>query len=176
MPAQRSYGPKQFEEDFKIWVEGDLERGKNIYFTDQSPCFRVFVENTGEKPIQIETFFRLSFEESPKSHESEANQRIDTVLDPGERDEFRHEIDMLAYQGSAALSINTISLTEDENRVRTRNTHISSLFRLYTFVVYDRDYYKVNYLRPRWTQYIAMVLSVIVVLVGVFQAYLAFAG
>ena len=175
MPAQRSYGPKQFEEDFKIWVEGDLERRKNVYFTDQSPCFRIFVENTGEKPIQIETFSRLSFEESSKSHESEASQRIETVLDPGEREEFRHEVDMLAYQGSAALSIDGISLREYEDRIETRNTH-NRLFRLYTFVVYDRDYYKVNYLRPRWTQYIAMILSVIVVLVGVFQAYLVFAG
>lgn len=36
-------------------------------------------------------------------------------------------------------------------------------------MIYDRDYYKVNHLLPRYSQYIAAVLSVLIVAVGVIQ-------
>lgn len=184
MPAQRAYRPQQFEDNLKIWVEGDLEPrfmgrllgNKNVYFTDQSPTFTVVVENTGDQRIiNGETFVRLSFTESPNSSERETSEQIRFDLDPGETTRFKHKTEMLPYQGTAAITVDTIQLSQNDDYIkvlRSRNTP----YRLYTFMVYDRDYYKVNYLWPRRTQYVAAVLSILIILVGALQAYLAFTG
>lgn len=40
---------------------------------------------------------------------------------------------------------------------------------LYTFQVFDREFYSVNYVRPRLAQYISALLAVFIIIVGVLQ-------
>lgn len=115
---------------------------------------------------------RISFDQSDKGSEQLGSVNITCKLEPGQEEQFIQEIDMLSYQGTAAISIEKMSLVEKSGEIqgsRISHNHV----RLYTFMVYDRDYYEVNYLNPRRAQYTALVLSVLVVFVGILQVALA---
>lgn len=171
MPAQRSYRPRGFEDEFSIQIKGDLESkkhlpgSKSVYFTDQSPCFTIVAKNTADKTVTGKIAVRISFDQSNDDYEMSESQGYNIEIEPGDKETFRYELDMLSYQGSAAISV-------DEFRLRNRDEELeisksSKAYRIYSFVVYDRDYYKVNYQRPRQSQYLSALLAVLIIAVGV---------
>ncbi|WP_066418935.1 hypothetical protein [Halorubrum aethiopicum] len=164
MPAQRSYVVVEAlngTDVLRFSVEGDLESGRSVYFTDQSPVFTVTVENLTEKRVELDNWARLIFDESDSAHES--GEQISCTLGPKETDSFDFELDMLSHQGNAAIGVHTMSASEDDDQYSTRKNN-NRMKRLYTFMVYDREYYKLNYLRPRRAQYAAAILTVGIVL------------
>jgi len=163
MPAQRSYVVTDGSNDAEVLrfsVEGDLEPRRSVYFTDQSPIFTVTVENLSEKRVEGDNYARLIFDESDSHYET--GEEINCTLESNESATFSFELDMLSYQGNAAIGVHTMYVLEDEDHY-TAKRH-TGLERLYTFMVYDREYYKLNYLRPRQAQYIAALLTVGIVL------------
>ena len=177
MPAKRTYHPRRFEDNLAVSANGDLERGKNVHFTNQSPSFEIVIENTGNRPVEVDTHFRLSFDESKKGSESSATISVDETVDPGKASTHEMEPEMLPYQGSAAVSVDTVFLRGDDDNddgtIRCLRSRTNSLFRLYTFMVYDRDYYRVEYHRPRRSQYLSAFLSILVVTLAVIQLWIA---
>lgn len=174
MPAQRVYTCQNGDNEdvLKFEIEGDLEDGNTVYFTDQSPSFTVTATNTSDKPIDGHTWVRISFDESSESYGHE-NQQLDCTLDSGESNTVQFELDMLSYQGNAAITIDRIGVNERDDEYNLYTHGASSRRRIYTFMIYDRDYYKVNYLYPRYAQYIAAILSVGIIGVGVLQLLLS---
>ncbi|MGB9963293.1 hypothetical protein ACOZ32_14075 (plasmid) [Halobacterium sp. MBLA0001] len=150
-------------------VEDDLEPRRSVYFTDQSPTFQIKVENTGEKPIQGRTNLRLSFERSPEDYESGTHTPVVVDLEPGETQTIDHELDMLSYQGGAAVVVDKFRIRDRDDHLEINKKSGNRLFRLYTFMVYDREYYRLNYLRPRRAQYLSAILAVLIIAVGVLQ-------
>lgn len=138
---------------------------KSVYFTNQSPCFTVIIENTSEKIITGTILVYLSFDQSGEPYEKVETRSIDIDLDSGESKEFSYELDMLSYQGSAAISIDTFRLRDKSGELKIDT--MKSRYRMYTFVVYDREYYKVNYLTPRRSQYLSAIFLIAVGVVGI---------
>jgi len=170
MPAKQAYIATSHSGDeiLKITAEGDLEKRRSVYFTDQSPIFTLNAENISDKSIEGRTRVRIVFDESSSSYEREL-EVIDCNLDPGENTNVEFELEMLAYQGNAAIGVERLSATESDGVYDTHTYATDRIERIYTFMVYDRDYYKVGYLRPRYAQYIASGLAVLIVLVGILQ-------
>ncbi len=169
MPASRSYRPRNYN-DLEFRVSGDLKWYRSVYFTDRHSKFTIHIKNNGEKEITGSTFCRLSFINSSRSYEYDETVKIEFDLGPGEYDEKDLDVEMFPYQGSAALSLDTIQLTHDNGKVRQLRTR-DRRYRVYTFMVYDRDYYRINYQLPRWAQYAAMILSVLIVASALIQIY-----
>jgi len=162
MPAGQTYKHASLE----ISVEGDLEDGRTVYFTDQSPTFGIKIENNGQNKIYGKIPVSVVFEDAG----TQSAGVITVDLDPYETTVQPFEVEFLPYQenarivvdrivglpqqaGEAGMMINTSDKTED----------------LYTFSVWDRDFYKVNYLWPRYAQYASAGLAVLIILVSVIQ-------
>lgn len=111
MPAQRVYQPRGSEDKLTISVEGDLEsrtyrRGyKSIYFTDQSPCFTIIVENESEDTITGKLPVRVSFDQSSDEYERLEAKGLEIEVEPSKTERYSYQLEMLSYQGSAAVSI-----------------------------------------------------------------------
>lgn len=169
MPAQQTYNK---EDGLEIRViDDDLERRRSVYFTNQSPSFNIRIKNTSDKRIEGDTYTRLSFERSPDDFEDGTHHRIEFDLNPGEKQDFEHKLDMLSYQGGAALTVDEVHARDRDDHIEVNTRAGTRLFRLYTFMIYDREYYKLNYLRPRRAQYISAILAVLIILVGVIQIW-----
>lgn len=158
------------EDMLSVSVSGDLERFRSVYFTDQNPEFKVHATNISDGSIGGRIIARIEFDESDDDYQPEyANINLD--LEPGESTTGSLKPDIMSYQGHAAVRIDRATVRDSdgdhdyEMRKRSGNRRI----RVYTFMVYDRDYYRVNYLLPRYAQYLAALLSVLIVAVGVLQ-------
>ncbi len=151
-------------------VSGDLERNRSVYFTDQDPEFEIQVTNISDASIGGRIIARVEFDESDDDY-GEEHASITLGLDPGESTTGTLNPDIMSYQGHAAVRIDTAVVHESDGdydyevRKKSGNRRV----RAYTFMVYDRDYYRVNYLLPRYAQYLAAFLSVLIVGVGVIQ-------
>jgi len=151
-------------------VSGDLERCRSVYFTDQNPEFEIQATNISDGSIGGRIIARVEFDESAENY-GEEYASISLGLEPGESTTGTLSPDIMSYQGHAAVRIDTAVVRESdgdydyETNKRTGNRRK----RAYTFMVYDRDYYRVNYLLPRYSQYLAAFLSVLIVGVGVIQ-------
>jgi len=175
MPASRSYTTNEIE--VEVGVEGDLEDSnspfsdsKNVYFTDQSPEFEYRLTNHSDYEVDTSLYLTLSYQESADENEVDQSENIDVELSPGEVTTGKFAIDMLSYQGTAAVSVRGTRIYESRGEVRRQD--FDRFIRLYTFMVYDRDYYRVNYLRPRYAQYGAAILSFLIVSLAALQIYL----
>ncbi|QLG62022.1 hypothetical protein [Halorarum salinum] len=170
MPANRPYRTQRHGENVvEFRVNGDLEDKRTVYFTDQEPCFQITVENIGDRPVEGKTIARMTYEESSSAYERGEHKTLDIDLAPGEKETLDFQLEMLSYQGSAAVAFDRIRLRDKNDYWEMKKNSGPSLFRAYTFMVYDRDYYKVNYLRPRIAQYVAAGLAILIVAVGVIQ-------
>lgn len=169
MPAKQPYiVTSSGDEVLKITADGDLEKRRSVYFTDQSPMFTLKAENISDKSIEGKTRARIIFDESSRAYERGA-VGIDCNLDPGEVTNIEFEREMLEYQGNAAIGVQILGARESDGVYDAYTYSSNETKRIYTFMVYDRDYYKLNYYRPRYAQYIASFLAVLIVLVGVLQ-------
>ena len=121
--------------------------------------------------MEGETIGRITFEEGGTAAEQWNHTRVSLDLDPGERQQSGLKMDMLPFQGSAAICVNPVIIRESSG-VKEISRSRSNLYRLYTFMVYDRDYYRVNYLWPRRAQYTSATLAVIIILVGLVQIFM----
>lgn len=174
MPANRKVRFRKrsdaSEDMLLVEVSGDLERRRSVYFTDQDPEFVIHATNISDSSIGGRIIARVEFDESEDAYDQQ-HASIDLGLDPGESTMGTLDPDIMSYQGHAAVRIDSATARESdgeydyEMRKRSGNRRV----RAYTFMVYDRDYYKVNYLFPRYSQYLAAFLSVLIVSVGIIQ-------
>lgn len=174
MPASREttfhYSADADKDMLSIKAEGDLERRRSVYFTDQSPTFTIHVTNVSDGTISGRVLARVEFDESDDDYGPEV-AKIGVELDPGESASGVLEPDIMSYQGHAAIRIDqgTVRDSDEDTDYRITKRSGNRRDRIYTFMVYDRDYYRVNSLWPRYSQYLAAFLSVLIVLVGIIQ-------
>ena len=162
---------------FTISVDDDLEPRRSVYFTDQSPVFDVSITNHTERELKIPVRIDLRVEDHnpSQSQETSFEQGYGLFLSADETVVRQYEPGLIPLQGSAVLGVRgpgyrDPELSEDEECwVVEQNAGISSLSPLHTFMVYDRDFYAVNYLWTRRAQYVSAGLAVLIVLVGVLQ-------
>lgn len=172
MPGSQTYIYNSDKNDtsLQVDVEGNLEtnsfgREKPVYFTDQEPSFDVIIKNIGD--IRVEGYIHLFVKYNQGDHRD--MKSFETDLDPGEETTVTFNLDLLAYQGTAILGVYMIDRdhqrsSDDVHKIGRSNKE----YPLYTCMVYDRDYYRVNYQTPRFAQYASVVLSVLIV----FSAFL----
>lgn len=171
MPAKSPYIISDGEEEvLKIEVvEDGLDGRRSVYFMDQSPAFTIKVENIGDQPTEGHTYARMVFDESQNDYELNTHEKLDCSLGICASREIEYNLDMLSYQGNAAIRIDKTHAKTKEEVVDISKTATTRPRRIYTCMVYDRDYYRVNYLRPRRAQYLASLLAVLIVMTGVGQ-------
>lgn len=174
MPASREVTFRKSsdasEDMLSMSVSGDLERRRSVYFTDQDPEFEIEATNISDSSIGGRIIARVEFDESDDNY-GEEHSSINLGLEPGESTTGTLNPDIMSYQGHAAVRIDTAVVREsdDEYDYEMRKRSEDKRVRAYTFMVYDRDYYRVNYQLPRYAQYLAAFLSVLIVGVGIIQ-------
>jgi len=151
-------------------VSGDLERCRSVYFTDQDPEFEIKVTNISDGSIGGRIIGRVEFDESDENY-GEEHASISLGLDPRESTTGTLNPDIMSYQGHAAVRIDTavVRKSDGDYDYEVKKKSGNRRVRAYTFMVYDRDYYRENYLLPRYAQYLAAFLSVLIVGVGAIQ-------
>jgi|GEM_PF-1104886 hypothetical protein len=176
MPASRSYTTDD-DHPVTIEIEGDLEPSrspisdsKTVYFTDQSPTFRYTITNGSDEHIATQFRLHLSYQESDRDHEYGQSKTVNFDLDPGESTTGEFSTNMLPYQGTASVGVRTVFVRDNREEISFKKR--DGIYQLYTFMVYDRDYYRVNYLRPRYAQYGAAILSALIVSLAAIQLYM----
>lgn len=179
MPALQPYVYEANDtEYFRVTVEDDLEEKrlkgkKSVYFTDQKVEFEVTTENLASNTtlkinINIGVFFQ---------HDQDVLKQfvIDETLDPDDSATQTFDVGLLPYQetGHVGVSKAIRSTPKEVGENKMEITRLGGSTKLWetvhTFSVFDRDFYKVNYLFPRWAQYIAAFLAVGIITVGVLQ-------
>lgn len=208
MPGTRKY-TAGLEDRAEFRVKGDLESRifgkKKVYFTDQSPDFRIEVKNLTENPLVAEFSLYISYQDSEMLETKDFQIAI-----PGKKTEERDfEVELLPYQGNVVIGLlgefpNSGLMTSPDQFVvlndqktveyimelRDEVGFVEHLVRkgsesdpsadddekpsdteipLYTFQVFDREFYSVNHFRPRIAQYVSAVLAVLIIAVGVLQ-------
>ena len=142
-----------------------------MYFTDQFPVFDIHVQNLTDQPLQLD--FRFTFSYQRKPHDRHEYERHLLEIDPGKTECIAFEPDMLPYQGPAVIGLLSPGygeVRENDDSIEIRPwSGANELTPLYTFMVYDRDFYKVNYFRTRRAQYMSAALAVLIIAVGVLQ-------
>jgi len=172
MPASRTYHSHD-KGAISVDITGDLEpsripfRSKTVYFTDQSPTFECTITNHYDKRVDYAVWLYLSYHESENDYEKDQGETIEFDLEPGQSVTKEFSQDMLLHQGTASIVLRKFRIYKRHDEIQTNRK--KDIYKMYTFMVYDRDYYRVNYLRPRYAQYIAAGLSVLIVAVGVIQ-------
>lgn len=153
-----------------VRAEGDLERSRSVYFTDQNPEFKIIITNISDSSIGGQILARVEYDESEGNHGGET-ARVRLGLEPGENTTEILSPDIMSYQGHAAVRIDKATVRESDKdyQYETRRQSGNRRWRIYKFMIYDRDYYRVNYLQPRYAQYVAAILSVLIVAVGIIQ-------
>lgn len=174
MPASREARPRKSSDAsvdmLSVRAEGDLEKSRTVYFTDQNPEFKITATNISDHSIGGQILARVEFDESKENYGDET-AHIRLGLEPGESTTETLSPDIMSYQGHAAVRIDkaTVRESDEEYEYETRKRSGNRRWRIYTFMIYDRDYYRVNYLQPRYSQYAAAILSVLIVAVGIIQ-------
>lgn len=157
----------------EVSVQDDLELGKSVYFTDQHPSFQLEVVNLSDETVWGKLVVGLVFE-SPEIHGS-PSETYEMKIESNGSQEVTFEPGLLAHQGTAVLSVSKGSNFHQkppEERATSGYTPPQLGDPIHTFTVWDRDFYKINYVRPRWGQYLAAILAVLIILVGVAQLWL----
>lgn len=182
MPASQPYVYETNDtEYFQVAIKNDLEekhvRGKkSVYFTDQKVEFEVTTENlTSDTTLDIKINIGIFFQ-----HDQDVFDEfvIDETVAPDGTVTQTFDVGLLPYQETGIVGISkgiTNHPTETgENKLEIERLGGSRKLRetLHTFSVFDRDFYRVNYLFPRWAQYIAAFLAVGIITVGVLQLLL----
>lgn len=182
MPASQPYVYEHSDmKYFRVSVDDDLEpkrlQGKkSVYFTDQQVAFDVTITNlisdtTLELQLNIGVFFQ---------HDLEVYDQlpISVTLEPEETVRDTFNVGLLPFQETGIVGISS-AITSNPTEIGDHEVEISRLggtrglkHTLHTFSVYDRDFYRVNYWRPRWAQYIAAALAVGIIIVGTLQLIL----
>lgn len=141
MPASREstfrHSADADEDMLSIKAEGDLERFRSVYFTDQSPSFTIYVTNISDVTIEGNVWARVEYDESGEDYGQE-KCRIDVDLSPGETVSSVLKPDIMSYQGHAAVRIDQATIRErngGEYEIRQRSGNRRD--RIYTFMVYD---------------------------------------
>ncbi|QKY17734.1 hypothetical protein [Halorubrum sp. CBA1229] len=174
MPASRDAKFRKTSDSsvdmLSVSAEGDLENCRTVYFTDQNPEFEITATNISDSSIGGRILARVEFDESEEDYGDEVAV-VELGLEPGQSTTETLQPEIMSYQGHAAVRVDqaTIYGSDDDYDYEVRKRSGNRRWRIYTFMVYDRDYYRVNYLQPRYAQYAAAILSVLIVLVGIIQ-------
>lgn len=183
MPATQPYIYESNDTKYyRLMVEDDLEdagilrnRKKSVYFTDQEVEFGIIIKNlTNDKTLHVQTRVGVFFQHDLSVF---SQTLVDVILEPGDSKTEMFEVGLLPFQEtgivgvSEAMPSNPNETGEDELTIESLSGTRGLKDTLHTFAVYDRDYYKVNSLYPRWAQYIAALLAVGIIFVGVFQIF-----
>ncbi|OYR59679.1 hypothetical protein DJ71_25025 [Halorubrum sp. E3] len=177
MPASRDY---EIDDEYPVTVSvsGDLEKSwalhrktKNIYFMDQSPEFEILISNPTDEYFEATFTFRISYSEAASEEETVQIKRVSFELDPGERHTETFSPEYLLHQGTAGIDVREMRISKIKGGPTIEKKTSQKYHRIYSFMVYDRDYYRVNYVMPRVAQYLAVLLSILIVATAIIQIY-----
>ena len=100
---------------------------------------------------------------------------IDETVAPDDTETQTFHVGLLPYQETGNIGISK-AITSNPKEIGKNKLEITRLGgstklweTMHTFSVFDRDFYRVNYLFPRWAQYIAAFLTVGIITVSVLQ-------
>lgn len=136
-----------YELPLTVWITGDLEKQRIVYFIEQFPVFTIHVENMTEQQLKLELRIAFSYQRTPGDHHD--YERCQTEIELSKTERIAFEPDMLPYQGPAMIGFWDAGYGEvqeqDEGGLKIKLQGGSiQLTPLYTFMVYDRDFYEVN--------------------------------
>jgi len=143
---------------------GVEEEPTEVFYTDENPTFKLKISNLTDTPVEGTFPWHLDIGNGKMRISKNAEVRID-----GNSEEIRSLTpSLLAVQDSGyiAAELPYEQSIEVENGVIKLSTAAGET-PLYTFSVWDRDFYRANYVWPRRSQIASVVLAVLIVLVGV---------
>lgn len=166
-PSQRDILEIKLEPqgDLKLEPGGDPDK----YFTDERLTFTLHIENISDKKVQADLIFL--FKLNRRSQEFSVNEEVE----PGDTLNEEFTTELLALQDSGYISVVSncgVNEQEDKIEIDTTGGNMPPNHPLYTFTVWDREFYRSDYVWPRRAQYISALLSLLIVTVGVMQLLL----
>lgn len=147
-------------------VELEPKGDPDKYFTDEKPSFTFLAENITDKKVYAELILRLQL--NKRTQEFVFHEEIES----GETLTEEITTELLTFQDSGYIGLVSCSdfeEKEDKIEIRKNDAVKPASHPLYTFTVWDREFYKSDYVRPRRAQYISALLSLCIVAVGVMQ-------
>jgi hypothetical protein len=140
---------------------------QEVFFTNESPTFELRVENLSDKPVTYHCTWGVSI----------GNERLfitdSSELNIAPEETIKRSINpsLLAVQDSGHVFVRFPDTVNDYEYYEITSS-IDETSAVYTFSVWDENFYKTNYTWPRRAQYASAILSVLIVLVGVTQLLL----
>lgn len=176
MPGHHTILFPDDSEALRIEVEPE-EDGRDIYFTDQRPRFTYVIENVSEKPVRGQISWFIGRGTGKIEHVQDGRENVD--IDPGETHEIEVQSQLLSFQCSGVVGVRSSTSNESDDEIElnrpaglSENVRSQNLIPLYSFTIWDEEFYSANYRWPRRAQYVSAVLAVLIVLVGTMQLLL----
>lgn len=173
MPASQTVNYTRYGY-LKISVE-PIDEPDSVYFTDQSPSFRMIFENISDRTITsrdgrdvVKWFLALGSDGQMLNSGS-----IDFSIGPGEIHEEVIEPGLLAYEENAVLGIGSTALIgnhqNDEDPIQFSPSQSERITKeLYSFPVWDRSHYRAIHEQPKqmtkWVMFFGGLTAVLAVI------------
>jgi hypothetical protein len=142
-----------------------------VFFTDESPEFKIKVENLTDRSIQGPLTIFIGYGTGTFEHTD--RERIQVDLDAGETEVFAFGGYLLSYQGNGIIAHHPpTNFRGDDEEVEIYSKEADKYEPLYSFTIWDRHFYKINYTWPRRAQFASAILAVLIILVGIVQILL----
>lgn len=151
------------------------ERG--IYFTDETPKFRLKITNLSNKRIRGKLKWFYGFGVGGPTNKTFGDVEFD--LDPGGTTEEEIMERLLGFQGNGVIGIPTPpeeTLIESENPeemvLKLASEEMTSFHTLYTFTVMERDFYHRVYEYPvKIQRVLTIILIILTIILIILTAY-----
>ncbi len=174
MPANRQIDVRDNNEVY-LEITIDVKNDKEVYFTDEEVCFEIKIENVSDRRVKGKLGWFLGRGSGTIDHANNRDNDLQIDLDPGEIHKESLSTGYLTHQSNALIGVN---MPGDVDRsidgvieISEPQTDAGNMYYQegFSFTVWDREFYKVNYRRPRRAQYASVALAVLIILVGVLQ-------
>lgn len=184
MPAEQTidYGGRG-------WVEISIEpvdKPKSVYFTDENPAFILVFRNMTDLEVRTDegkAGVRWVLELGARNQKQLATGDIHLTLEPEDVRRERIEPGLLAYDGTAVLGVSGFSVSEGYGKddtgpivIYAQGDPIPLAQVLYTFPVWDRDFYEAVYEHPKHLQRYVIGLAFITAVLAALQFWVIFTG
>jgi len=147
---------------------------RTVFFTDESPEFRIKVENLADKKIKGPLTFFLGYGTGTFEHID--RETFEVEIEPDSHEYVTLDGNLLTYQGNGVICheppTNFNSDPNDGDYFDIYSNKSGEYEPLFTFTIWDRHFYRMNYQWPRRAQFASAILAVLIVLVGIIQILL----
>jgi len=175
MPGKSTYtftGPSSDGQKsvYRLDVISPKVTDRTVFFTDESPEFKVRVENLTNKPIEGPLTLFIGYGTGTFEHVD--REKFDIDIEPHSHEIYSISDYLLAYQGNGIIAHyppTNFRERDDDNYIEIYSNLAEDYVPLYTFTIWDRHFYRANYQWPRRAQFASAILAVFIILVGVVQ-------